>query len=44
MICTILTDGTELNGICRNEEEPPLLTVGMTVLSVMRHRGPPLPA
>lgn len=28
----------------RVRPEPPLLTVGMTVLSGMRHRGPPLPA
>lgn len=28
----------------RVRPEPPLLTAGMTVLSVMRHRGPPLPA
>lgn len=28
----------------RVRPEPPLLTVGMTVLSVMRHRGPPLAA
>lgn len=28
----------------RVRPEPPLMTVGMTVLSVMRHRGPPLPA
>ena len=36
MICTILTDGTKLNGICRNEEEPPLLTVRSRLFTLMQ--------
>ncbi len=36
MICTILTDGSELNGICRNEEEPPLLMVRSRLFTLMQ--------
>ena len=36
MICTILTDGTELNGICRNEEEPPLVTVRSRLFTLIQ--------
>ena len=36
MICTILTDGTELNGICRNEEEAPLLTVRSRLFTLIQ--------
>ena len=36
MICTILTDGSELRTACQNEEEQPILTVRSRLLTLLQ--------